>query len=133
VSLPPRISHKQVTRSVVKAEAKKEREAKGHCKLVGILYCCATMKPGPSDVHHLMDAGDRGLSYKAAGRYTIPLCREVHSEITDKPYPEEWLLQKYGVLARELADALWAASPDPVAMQRVVLRAYQDAQRRKNG
>lgn len=128
--LAPRISRAVPGKSVVKAELRKEREALGHVKLVKTLPCAATGKVGPNDAHHLMRGVDRGTSIKAAGRYVIPLCRKVHEEITPQGDPEAVLLERYGVTARELADALWSVSPDVAAMQRIVMRHYFEARQR---
>lgn len=120
-------------KSAVKAEAKKQREARSHVDLVKMLPCCATNKHAPSDPHHLMRVGpsERGLGMKTPGRWTIPLSRGVHSEITDTPDPEAALMERYGVDARALAEALWSVSPDVKKMLRAVQRAYWDAQIRR--
>ena len=128
--LPPRIPRAAPQRSAAKADAKKQREALWHVKLVKTLPCCACGKPAPNDPHHLMRGVERGTSMTAAGRYTIPLCRQHHTEITPHGDPEAVLMERYGVDARALAEALWSASPDAGAMQRAVLRAQQDARLR---
>ena len=68
------------------------------------------------------------MGMTTAGRWTIPLCRKVHDEITPHGDPEAVLMERYGVDARAVAEALWAASPDIKAMQRIVQRAHWDAQ-----
>lgn len=130
MALAPRIPRAVPGKSVAKAEAKKTREAKEHLKFVRTLPCCATGKPGPSDPHHLMRGADRDGGRKSSGRYTIPLCRKVHDEITPHGDPEAVLMERYGVDARALADALWAVTGDPLAMHRAVLRAWWEACRR---
>lgn len=130
MSLRARISREVPGKSIVKAEAKVKREARAHVELVKMLPCCATNKHGPSDPHHLMRVGpgQRGMGMTTAGRWTIPLCRAVHTEITPHGDPEAVLMERYGIDARALAEALWSASPDIKAMQRAVQRAYWDAQ-----
>lgn len=130
MTLPPRIVRSIPGKSIVKAEAKVKREARSHVELVKMLTCCATGAHGPNDPHHLMRVGpgERGMSLTTAGRWTIPLCRKVHTEITPHGDPEAILMERYGVDARALAAALWAVSPDVKSMQRIVQRAYWDAQ-----
>lgn len=70
----------------------------------------------------------RGVGMKASDHYAIPLCRHVHEEITNSGNPDAILLDRWGIDGRELADALWSASPDFGSMQRVVLKAFQRAQ-----
>lgn len=131
MALPPRISRDVPGKSLVKAEEKDRREAHSHVELVKMLRCVASGRHAPNDAHHLMRGVGRGLSYKAAGRYVIPLSRKIHDEIQPKGDPEAFLMEKYGVPARELADALWAVSPDIKAMQRIVDRFYWDARLRR--
>ena len=133
MSLPPRIPRAKSVKSVVKIEAKKTREARAHVELVKMLPCCATGQIAPSDPHHLMRGVERGTGMKAAGRYVIPVCRRVHDEIQPNGDPEVVLMERYGIDARALADALWAASPNVVAMQRVVFAARQRAALRPKG
>lgn len=130
MSLPPRISRNAPQRSAVKANEKKQREARAHVDLVKLLPCCACGKLGPGDAHHLMRGVERGIGLTAAGRYTIPLRRRHHDEIQPHGDPEAVLMERYGVDARALADALWSVSPDVALMNRAVVRATQDAQRR---
>ena len=131
--LPPRIFRASPARSAAKAEAKRAHLDRRHVDLVAeIGICAATGRICKTDPHHLMRDVVRGMSYKAAGRYTIPLSRKVHDEITATGDPEVALLERYGLLARELADALRAVSPDLDAMRRATRRAFQDAQGRLN-
>ena len=127
--LPPRINRSSPAKSAAKAEAKVKREARGHVELVKMLPCCATAKHGPNDAHHLMrlGSGERGMGLTTAGRWTIPLCRKVHQEITPHGDPEAVLMARYHIDARALAMALWSVSPDIKAMQRIVHRATWDA------
>ena len=127
---PSRISRMVPGKSAVKAEAKKQRAARSHVELVKMLPCCATMSTAPSDPHHLMRGVERGIAMTAAGRYVVPLSRSVHTEITPHGDPEAVLMERYGVPARELADALWSVSPDVEAMLRIVHRTYWEAQQR---
>lgn len=127
----PRIPRTVPGKSLVKEEYKRERTAEAHVKAVGAIgICAATGRVMKTDAHHLMRGVERGTGYKAAGRYTIPLGRDVHTEITPKGDPEAYLMEKYGLDARALSDALWSASGDPDAMERATIRASQDAQRR---
>ena len=130
---PPRIARPSPVKSAAKAEERRIRTAAGHVELIRqIRICAATGRHGDVDPHHLMRGPGvvRGTGLTAQGRYTIPLSRRVHDRITKTGQPEEKLLEWYGVLARELADALWYADPDLDAMIRITMRAYQDAQGR---
>lgn len=128
---PARIAKTVPGKSRVKQEQKRERTAASHLKLIRQLPCCACARPPKSDPHHLMRGVERGMGMPAAGRFTIPLCRGHHEEITPHGDPEAVLMERYGIDARALADALWAASGDLPAMERIALRALQDAAMRR--
>lgn len=128
MALPPRIPREAPGRSAVKTEYKRERTAAAHVRMVGqIGICAATGREMKTDAHHLMRGVDRGTGMKAAGRYTIPLGHDVHMEITTTGNPEAVLMERYGLDARALADALWAVSGDEEAMRRITIRAAQEA------
>ena len=130
---PPRIARPAAARSLAKADERRIRTAAAHVELIRqIRICAATGRHGDVDPDHLMSGPGvvRGMGLKAQGRYTIPLSRAVHRLVTDQADHEGWLLERYGLLARELADALWSANPDLDAMIRITMRAYQDAQGR---
>ena len=130
MALAPRIARQVTGPSLVRKEERRNRLAAAHVELVRQLPCAATLSPPRNDPHHLMRGVDRGTSLKAAGRYTIPLRHDIHMEITPHGDPEAVLMARYGVAARELADALWAVSGDLDAMTRVVERHHQEARRR---
>jgi len=130
MALPARIGRDIPGKSVVKAEEKKTRVAADHLGLIRKLSCCACGAPPRSDPHHLMRGGDRGGNRTSSGRYTIPLCRKHHEEITPHGNPEAVLMARYGIDARALADSLWSVSGDVDAMERAVFRAHQDARQR---
>ena len=133
MSLKPRIPRTSPQKSVAKAEQKKERTARGHVDLVkGLGVCAASGLIGPVDPHHLMRGVERGMSMTAGGRYTIPLCREIHDKAQRNGDPEAWLMEHYGLDCRALADALWAVSGDETAMMRAVYRANGDAMVRRS-
>jgi hypothetical protein len=134
MSLRARIPRDVPGKSQVKAEAKRERTAAGHVELIRQLPCAVTGAPPRSDPHHLMRTGEpgaRGMSLTTAGKWTIPLCRKVHDEITKKGEPEEFLMEKYGLDARALAQSLWRVSGDLEAMERVVFRATNEARKHR--
>ena len=130
MALPARISRDVPGRSAVKEQAKKEREAASHVRLVGNLTCPITGATSNVDAHHLMrpEPGARGMGLKSAGRWTIPLHRSIHEEITRQGDPEAYLMERYGLDARALTAALWTVSPDVEEMERVVFRAFQKVQ-----
>ena len=133
MGLAPRIPRAVPGKSVIKTEARKERIAKPHMDMVrAIQMCAATGRIGAVDVHHLMrgEGVVRGMGMKAPGRYVIPLCRRVHDEITPTPNPEQVLMNRYGLDARALADALWQHRGNLNRMSRAVGRHYLDARQR---
>lgn len=79
------------------------------------------------DAHHLRDTGERGGAIRSPDKYAIPLCSlvhhidqstGVHSVGTKRELA--WLREK-GIDGLELAAALWNASPDDVAMFKIVM------------
>lgn len=127
----PRIPREVPAKSAVKDQYKRERTAAAHVRMVKqIGVCSATGREMETDSHHLMRGVERGTSYSAAGRYVIPLGRDVHDEIQPNGNPEAILMQRYGLDARALADALWSVSGDEEAMRRITIRAAEDARRR---
>ncbi len=79
------------------------------------------------DAHHLRQTGERGAAIKSPDKYSIPLCSlvhhidqatGVHSVGTKREL--SWLKER-GIDGLELAAALWNASPDDVAMFKIVM------------
>ncbi|MGF7178401.1 DUF968 domain-containing protein [Azospirillum doebereinerae] len=114
----------------MKAQVKKARTAADHVEQIRQLPCCACGLPPRSDPHHLMRGGDRGGNRTSSGRYTIPLCRKHHEEITPHGNPEAVLMARHGIEARALADALWAERGNLDGMMRAVVREHQSARQR---
>lgn len=132
MALAPRIPRATPGRSQVKADARKERVAKPHMDMVrGLQICAATNQRGPVDVHHLMRGVTRGMGMKAAGRYVVPLAHDVHMEVTATGNPEAALMERYGLDARSLADALWRYQGDERKMFRAVWRHFAAARARR--
>jgi len=111
------------------------KKAPDHLELVKKLPCAVSgCSIQPVDPHHLMKPeGEFRGGMKAEDRYTIPLCRDHHTTGRDAVHKkgtadyEGYLTKTWGILGRELADALWAVRGDLDAMQRVVFRARQSA------
>ncbi len=103
---------------------KPSRKAPEHLALVGSLPC-VILWTRPAQAHHLLglDLG-HGASLKVHDRWTIPLNWQVHDEAHRSGNPSAWLADR-GVDDRALAAALWAASGDAEAMERIVFRAHQ--------
>jgi len=119
-----RIARTSPLRSRVKEEGREVRRDDAHLRLIRRLPCAATGWMN-TEAHHLvegMSAEGRGMGRKAPDRWTIPLSPMVHAEIHRSGTPETYLLKTYGVRARELAEALWKASPDLSQMLRVMER-----------
>lgn len=133
----PRISRQSPQKSAVKAEQKKARSAPEHYRLVGELPCVITGRTGKGEVHrhHLKEGftDTKGLTLKNDDRWIIPINGLDHDRAHNNNEglgPESWLLKHYEIQARELAAALWKASPDVEAMERVVRKHHDEAQLR---
>lgn len=115
------------------------RKAPDHLALVAKIGFCCVPGCNRTDIHyhHLMkpDGKFRG-HMKSADRYVVNICGHhhmfggkdcVHSAEAAKIGYEAFMMERWGVAARELSDALWANTGDLEAMQRVAFRFRQDA------
>lgn len=102
-----------------------------HIRLLPCLICGEGGKWMTSDPHHLMrllppDPGKRGMSLKSADRWTVPVCRKHHLEVTDAN-DDEWFAAR-GIDARAVAAALWSERDQGIdALRRIIDRARQMA------
>lgn len=131
----------RIPRTVTKKKrAPNVRSAPTHLALVRLLPCLLTGKPGPGDPHHLKRAftpdetdplmkktATRGTGITTGDQWAIPLSRAAHDEIETTSEGEEEFLAARGFDGRAVCRALWTASPDLPAMQRVIMRARQAA------
>ena len=117
-----------------------DAEAPEHLALIRRLHCCVCGAPPPVDPHHLLRIRDaqgnrviKGTGRTNDDKHAIPLCRlkchngdrnSLHASLSRGIDEEEWLAAR-GIQGRELAKALWAATPDFEAMFRIVFRARQ--------
>lgn len=72
--------------------------------------------------HHLLRSGERGLSYKSADRWAIPLCFHDHNSLHAAGDEDAWLAE-CGIDGRAVAAALWSERDDLEKMRRVIDRA----------
>lgn len=106
-----------------------------HLKLITQLHCCRCLAEPPVHYHHLLRVegeGVKGMSRKHKDRWTIPLCSRHHlafygPDAVHSHGDDEEFLATFGIDARDLAMALWAASPDLDDMNRVNFNHYQRA------
>lgn len=85
----------------------------------------------PTQAHHLMRSGERGLSLKSPDKWAVPLCWACHGP---SPYPnvteagdeDAWFAAR-GLDGRAVAKELWANRGDLDAMRRVIFVARQRA------
>lgn len=105
-----------------------------HLAAIRKLPClvCGTHKA--IHAHHLRSgkiAQLRGVGLKAPDRFSVSLCWLHHSEVHSIGSRKErdWLIEHSGIDAYNLADALWAASPDEHKMYRIVLAHQLQASR----
>ncbi len=132
--LQPRIPRPSPIRSKAKAQAKKDRTSAEHMANVrATMLCAATEQDGPVDVHHLMRGVTRGMGLRAAGKHTVPLSHSVHMDATGTGDPEGYLMERYGLDCRALADALWQHRDEPGTFRDIVRRHYLRARERMQG
>ena len=104
------------------------------------LPCVCCGKPA-DDPHHLMrvrDGQPRGTGRRNEDRYALPMCRmhhdDMHAPGKGAADDELYLLETYGIRARDLCDALWSVrgseDRDDKA-HRLIARAQQSPHRRE--
>ena len=138
---PPRIT-KNLPQHVHK---KREGMDAKHITLLHELPCLACGREPHGSVrieaHHLITGGvargERGTSLKAPDRCAVPLCMLCHQpgetgSAHHAGQDESWFAER-GIDARAVADALWRARGDVVAMWRIIARARQDAGLKRAG
>lgn len=124
----PRIARAPIPRSSVREDERRARLAPDHLRMVRDLPCVVTGRLDGVEAHHLCEGMDgRGMGRRAEDRWTVPLHRDVHAAAHATGIPETWLMERFGIDARALAEALWRCRGDAAGMERVVLRARQAA------
>lgn len=107
-----------------------ERKDTSYIAVVRLMPCLICGRPG-GIAHHLMrvEPNSRGVAFKNADRWALPLCVEHHDEqfpdSIHRFYPggeEAWLARK-GIDGREIARALYMHRNDEKRMRRVVERS----------
>lgn len=110
-----------------KTPAEKRKNLPGnsdvHLKLLRTLPCCI---PGctrqGSTVHHIKTGGHRGGAMRSPDRMGLPMCADHHLNGVERAGSKNEIswFEKHGLEPLELAAALWAVSPNPQAMYRVL-------------
>lgn len=114
----------------VSAQQRREGNSAKHLAAIRKCPCCACLKFGRSDPHHLksLQAGEeRAFGRRATDRWAVPLCREHHDQIEaagsrrEVSVFKEWNIDD----PHALAEALWNAPRDPAAMTAIILAHRQ--------
>lgn len=94
-----------------------------HLKMLRTLPCCIPGCPHTANtVHHLKSTGERGGAMRSPDKYGLPICWSPHHEELERAGSKnelKWFADR-GIEALELAAALWAVSPNPQALYRVL-------------
>lgn len=106
------------------AAEKRPGMSDAHLKCIRVLNCATCSAFAPSDPHHLK-AGvqhERGIGRRATDRWTVPLCRSCHDSVENvgSRREPEWFAKRGVADPLGLASALWHATGNPVAMNKIV-------------
>ena len=85
------------------------RRSKAHLAYVRGQPCVVCQRQ-PCDAHHLKFAEARAMGRKVSDEYTVPMCRDHHSELHRSGNELAWW-GNLGISPLELAKNLWLASP----------------------
>ena len=98
--------------------------SEAHLKCVRVLNCATCLAFAPSDPHHLKHGvqHERGIGRRATDRWTVPLCRSCHDSVESvgSRREPEWFAKRGIADPLGLASALWNATGNPVAMNKIV-------------
>lgn len=100
---------------------KREGMSDTHLKMIRKLPCVVTGRR-PVEAHHLLTGPGivRGMAYKSADCWAVPITKEVHDEIHNRFGNDYTYFQQRGINAPALARELWDASGDYSEMCRIV-------------
>ncbi len=99
---------------------KREGMSEEHLKMIRKLPCVVTGRR-PVEAHHLLQGPGviRGMGYKSADQWAIPIHREVHHELHNFGN-DQVFFERQGINSTALARELWDASGDYSEMCRIV-------------
>lgn len=121
---PKRIERIKAKKSPADKRKKLPGNSDEHLKLLRTLPCCIPGCPNTANtVHHLKTSGERGAALRSPDKYGLPICWNPHHEDVERAGSKnelKWFSDR-GIEALELAAALWAVSPNPQAMYRVLM------------
>ena len=121
---PKRIERIKASKSPADKRKKLPGNSEEHLKLLRTLPCCIPGCPKTAgECHHLKATGARGMGMKSPDKFALPLCTEHHTGGVERAGSKnelKWFSDR-GIEALELAAALWAVSPNPQAMYRVLM------------
>lgn len=117
----------------IKAKSREKRErhdnrpgnSEEHLAALRKCPCIATLRVPAGEVHHLkFGTGERGMGQRSSDKWGVPLSRTPHDEIERVgARNEEAKLAEWGIEnPRDLAAALWSASPDVKRMTAIILQ-----------
>lgn len=134
---PPRIA-----RAVVQIPDKDAYKQKpDHLACIRQIGICSVWSCNRTEIdpHHLMKIeGEHRGGVKVDDRFCVPICRHHHTTGPESIHPhgspnyEIYIMEKWGIPGRELADALFSNTGDIEQMQRIVLK-FRDYARLKMG
>jgi hypothetical protein len=95
--------------SVVPLNKPVRRRSKAHLAYVRAQACVVCQRQ-PCDAHHLKFAQTRAMGRKVSDEFTVPMCREHHTELHRSGDEMAWWAN-LRILALEVAKDLWLSSP----------------------
>jgi len=100
-----------------------------HLALVRKLPCAVCAQSPPSDPHHLMSVGERGLSVRSTDRWAVPLCREHHIAVERvRASGEKQWFMTFNIDVVRLAEGLWSTRLNQEQMHRIMTAHFELAQ-----
>jgi hypothetical protein len=106
---PAEPSNRGSSPSVVPLAKPLRRRNKAHLAYVRAQPCVICQRE-PCDAHHLKFAEARALGRKVSDEFTVPLCRDHHTELHHHGNETSWW-SNLRILPLEIAKGLWQTSP----------------------
>ena len=122
---PPRIS-----RDVPRGKRKPNLRRKAtHLAFIRLLPCVACGLEGFSQATHVRNGADGGTGLKSSDRFNLPLCGTCHMRQHARGEVTFW--GNLGIDPLDAASRLWTVSGDVEAGERIVFRARQSIELRR--
>lgn len=121
----------RIPRTVIRARRKPDpRRSAAHLAFVRQLPCLSCGASAPSQAAHVRASKDAGTGTKPGDRYTVPLCALCHHQ--QHQIGETAFFGALGIDALNISLRLWTVSGDIDAGRRVIFRARQSIDLKKN-